>query len=343
LRRARELQLEPRVLTPPAGAGLSARLAPSLGLHEERSTPRFKAAATFAADFADSQGSAPGLARDPALRARVIAAVAGAAEQTRVGLRFDEVAEALESAGPSAAAKGAANAMRQIARAEVNASAFGAPVSPASLLAPSPAGRRAAVLVDVHSLDPAVAEDVEALALAAIVANSKEVREVLDTGPLVVLGTASGSALHGFACAALARDSAKFPLVLLLQDGPGAPSLPETIGPVREELNALVFASGASLALRAESTDGRPLDGEEIRRMTPDTLRARLLGLEPEEEPEPVQTHEAGISERAKASVAALKAAEGDIEELARKRAKGPAPGRPERKADYEARDFDLK
>jgi len=153
----------------------------------------------------------------------------------------------------------------------------------------------------------------------------------------------SANALHAFASAWLARESAKFPLVLVLEEIPGVPSAPEGIAPVREEGDALVFASGATLPLRPGLSDPRPLDEEEIRRLSPATLRVRLLGVESEDEPESAQVSEAEVSERPKASVAALQAAVVDLEELARKRPKGLAPANAKQQADYEAGDFELK
>jgi len=182
---------------------------------------------------------------------------------------------------------------------------------------------------------------VEALAFAAIVAGEHEVQSALEGGPLMVVAPAPRGDFHSFACDMLARSSRRMPLTLLLLEVEGDANFPESLPRVTVGPDALAFGSGASLALRGELPEAGPLAAEEIRLLTPATLRARLLGAESEEEAESARAPPSAAAERANRSAAALKEAAGDLEELARKRAKVAAK-RAERKAEYEAGDFDL-
>jgi hypothetical protein len=326
------------------GAGFAGRLALSRAFQQEPSSPAFQRAVACTADFVCDFAREPGGALDPALRSRVVSAFAKACEHTRIGLGFSDVADAFDAPGPAGPAGRALAALRELGAAEEEASLFGAPVAVATLLAPSPVGRRAAVLLDLAGVEAEAAERMEALALLTLLASAPEVAEALDGGPLLVLGNAPQGALHAFACVALAAAASRAPMSLVLVDGATDGSLPESFPKLVQEGQGLRFAPpGTLLPLPPVPADPRPLSAEEVRVLSPGPLRTRLLGREFEEEGAPADPFTATSTEKTKESVGAFLAASGDLEALARKRARSAQKEAAPRKANYEAGDFELK
>lgn len=347
-RGAREAGLEPRILTPGAGPGLSARAPLSLALQGDRALPAFAEAAGLVADFVAQYGGAPGALAEPALRAGVVSAVARARDNSELGLDFGAVlAQAKAALGrQQPLLKKAEEGLRIVEAAEAAARTYGTPVPWASLAGPSPAGRRAGVFLDLSLLAPEAAAKVEGLTLASLAASTGELRLALGGAPLFLVADEPSEPLGRFAMRRLASwGEAESPAFFALFFAPEAPrrgaDLPEVEWgpgplPLPGRPSPLPQAQ-APLALEA-------LTDDEVRALTPPAMRARLLGGAEEAEDE---TGAAALmdapSKGAGESFAALKDASGDLEAIARKRQRLALKPPSKREGAYEASDFELE
>lgn len=346
-RGAREAGVEPRLLTPGAGPGLSARAPVWLALQGDRDLPAFAGAAGVIADFVAHQAVEPGAPADASVRLAVTRAIGRARDQAKLGLDFGAlIAETKAALGRSHPSLGRAEgALRVLEGAEAAARAFSTPLAWASLLEPSPSGRRAGVLLDLAPLAPEEAGPVEGLMLASLAASAGELIRAGGGAPLFLVADEPSEALGRFAARRLASwGAAERPafLALYLAEGPQAPGLdlPELVwGGARLPLPG----RSTTLPLSAAPASLEPLTQDEVRALTPPALRARLLGQaeEPDANPDPAALMDPP-SKGAAESFAALKDASGDLESIARKRQRIAPKSPSAREGAYEASDFDL-
>ncbi len=349
LRGAREMGAEPRVSQPGGGGSLSVRAPITLALQGDRATPAFASAAAFVADFAAAEAAPGGAAPDGPLRAKLLQAISKARARAKVALDLPAVASAAGAAlGPSHPARAnVLEALSALERAEASARVFRTPASWATLLAPSPTGRRAAAFIDLSALSPADGERVEALCLASLSASLPELSVALQGAPVFLVADAPADALGRFAALRLAPWGepdvpAVFALYLTTTPPQKDIDFPEAVwSPSGLQLPA----SPSLLPVPALPEPGGALSPAEVIALTPPALRSRLLGdgAKAEDDSEdPVAFGDTPALQTSAESYQALKEASGDLDTLARRRLKSPPKPGARAPQGYEASDFEL-
>jgi hypothetical protein len=227
--------------------------------------------------------------------------------------------------------------------AEVSATVFSTPLPWSRLLAPSPAGRRAAVLLDCSGLPPSTASRVIGLSLASLAGAPSEWGAPLGATPLGLLAEAPLDTFGAAAISLLLGERPPRPVFGLFLETPDTEgmALPGVVAASLHEGRLRLAGDGEDLSLLPAPSPMSGLSPEEVRAMTPPAMRERFMGaLGIEEEGEPAEG--SGVATGSRASAEALQQAAGDIDSLARKGLRPAKPRAAQRKGSYEAGDFEL-